>query len=141
MRKIILVAVLIVLAGIYFQRATVIAVVMERGMDSRMDSNILDSLEDGLHVALCGAGGPMPAPNASGPCVAVVAGDQLFIVDAGTDGVRNLGRMGYQVGDITAVFITHFPLRSHRHPRGDGNHSMGCGIESSTTPRLRSIRC
>ena len=108
MRKIILVAVLIVLAGIYFQRATVIAVVMERGMDSRMDSNILDSLEDGLHVALCGAGGPMPAPNASGPCVAVVAGDQLFIVDAGTDGVRNLGRMGYQVGDITAVFITHF---------------------------------
>ncbi len=108
MRKIILVAVLIVLAGIYFQRATVIAVVMERGMDSRMDNNILDSLEDGLHVALCGAGGPMPAPNASGPCVAVVAGDQLFIVDAGTDGVRNLGRMGYQVGDITAVFITHF---------------------------------
>ena len=108
MRKIILVAVLILLAGIYFQRATVIAVVMERGMDSRMDSNILDSLEDGLHVALCGAGGPMPAPNASGPCVAVVAGDQLFIVDAGTDGVRNLGRMGYQVGDITAVFITHF---------------------------------
>jgi ribonuclease Z len=108
MRKIILVAVLIVLAGIYFQRATVIALVMERGMDSRMDSNILDSLEDGLHVALCGAGGPMPAPNASGPCVAVVAGDQLFIVDAGTDGVRNLGRMGYQVGDITAVFITHF---------------------------------
>ena len=108
MRKIILVAVLIVLAGIYFQRATVIAVVMDRGMDSRMDSNILDSLEDGLHVALCGAGGPMPAPNASGPCVAVVAGDQLFIVDAGTDGVRNLGRMGYQVGDITAVFITHF---------------------------------
>lgn len=108
MRKIILVAVMIVLAGIYFQRATVIAVVMERGMDSRMDSNILDSLEDGLHVALCGAGGPMPAPNASGPCVAVVAGNQLFIVDAGTDGVRNLGRMGYQVGDITAVFITHF---------------------------------
>ena len=103
MRKIILVGLLIVLAGIYFQRATVIAVVMERGMDSRMDSNILDSLEDGLHVALCGAGGPMPAPNASGPCVAVVAGDQLFIVDAGTDGVRNLGRMGYQVGDITAV--------------------------------------
>jgi hypothetical protein len=63
MRKIILVAVLIVLAGIYFQRATVIALVMERGMDSRMDSNILDSLEDGLHVALCGAGGPDARPQ------------------------------------------------------------------------------
>lgn len=108
MRKIGLIAVLVVIVGIYLNRAAVIEVVMERGMSARLDSNILDSLEDGLHVALCGAGGPMPAPNASGPCVAVVAGDRLYIVDAGTDGVRNLSRMGYQVGDIAAVFITHF---------------------------------
>jgi ribonuclease Z len=64
--------------------------------------------EDGLHLALCGAGGPMPAPHASGPCVAVVAGKQLFVVDAGTDGLRNMGRMGYPLGNIEAVFLTHF---------------------------------
>jgi ribonuclease Z len=108
MKKIIFFVVLVIVAAGYSQRATVLETVMARGMDARIGNNILTSMEDGLHVALCGAGGPMPAPNASGPCVAVVAGKQLYIVDAGTDGVRNLGRMGYPVGDITAVFVTHF---------------------------------
>jgi ribonuclease Z len=40
--------------------------------------------------------------------VAVVAGDQLFIVDTGTDGARNLGRMGYPASQVAAVFLTHF---------------------------------
>ena len=108
LKKLALITVLVVIAGIYTQRAAVLEAVMARGLDARMNGNILTSLDDGLHVALCGAGGPMPAPKASGPCVAVVAGDQLYVVDAGTDGVRNLGRMGYQVGDVAAVFITHF---------------------------------
>jgi ribonuclease Z len=74
MRKIGLIAVLVVIVGIYLNRAAVIEVVMERGMSARLDSNILDSLEDGLHVALCGAGGPMPAPNASGPVLLSLPG-------------------------------------------------------------------
>ena len=73
-----------------------------------MGVDYLAKLGDGLHLALCGAGGPMPAPNASGPCVAVAAGDRLFIVDAGTDGLRNLGRMGIRAGSIEAVFLTHY---------------------------------
>ena len=92
----------------YSQRATILTRVMERGMETRISANIVDTFEDGLHLALCGAGGPMPAPNASGPCVAVVAGKQLFVVDAGTDGLRNMGRMGYPLGNIEAVFLTHF---------------------------------
>jgi ribonuclease Z len=39
---------------------------MEKGIESRMGADIVTELEDGLHLALCGAGGPMPAPNASG---------------------------------------------------------------------------
>ena len=108
MKKIVVFVVLVAAVAAYSQRAAILTVVMARGLDARMNENILSSLDDGLHVALCGAGGPMPAPNASGPCVAVVAGDQLYVVDSGTDGVRNLGRMGYQVGDVAAVFITHF---------------------------------
>ena len=106
---------ILVLAGItilailvYSQRATLIERLMARGLETRLSTNILEELEDGLHLALCGAGGPMPAPKASGPCVAVVAGDRLFVVDAGTDGLRNLGRMGYPAGGIEAVFLTHF---------------------------------
>ena len=102
-------AILAVLAVIiYNQRANIAARVMEKGIESRISANIIAELEDGLHLALCGAGGPLPAPNASGPCVAVVAGRQLFIVDAGTDGSRNLGRMGYPPGAVKGVFLTHF---------------------------------
>lgn len=92
----------------YSQRETILTRVMEKGLETRMGTNIVDTFEDGLHLALCGAGGPMPAPHASGPCVAVVAGKQLFVVDAGTDGLRNMGRMGYPLGNIEAVFLTHF---------------------------------
>lgn len=92
----------------YSQRATIATRLMEKGLETRLGADVVDTFEDGLHLALCGAGGPLPAPNASGPCVAVVAGDKLFMVDAGTDGVRNLGRMGYQPGTIQGVFLTHF---------------------------------
>ncbi|MEJ2531378.1 MAG: MBL fold metallo-hydrolase [Halioglobus sp.] len=110
MKKLLVAIVVIGVLGVlaYSQRATIAARLMEKGLEARMDANIVDDLEDGLHLALCGAGGPMPAPNASGPCVAVVAGKTLFVVDSGTDGVRNLTRMGYQPGTIQGVFLTHF---------------------------------
>jgi len=93
---------------IYTQRLAIVTRVMEKGLESRLFADRIAELEDGLHLALCGAGGPLPAPNASGPCVAVVAGNRLFIVDAGTDSPRNLGRMGYPAGNVEAVLLTHF---------------------------------
>ena len=109
MKKAVVIGVLVVIGLLaYSQRATILTRVMERGMEARMGANIVDTFEDGLHLALCGAGGPMPAPNASGPCVVVVAGKQMFVVDAGTDGLRNIARMGYQPADIEGVFLTHF---------------------------------
>jgi ribonuclease Z len=110
MKKFLVAILVIVVIGLvaYSQRASIAARLMERGLETRLLANIVDEFEDGLHLALCGAGGPLPAPNASGPCVAVVAGKQLYVVDAGTDGVRNLGRMGYQAGTIQGVFLTHF---------------------------------
>ena len=110
MKKTLLIALAIIAIGLlaYSQRATIVTRVMEKGLEARMGANMIDTLEDGLHLALCGAGGPMPAPNASGPCVVVVAGKQMFVVDAGTDGLRNISRMGYQPADIEAVFLTHF---------------------------------
>ena len=110
MKKPLIVFTVILLLGVvvYSQRATIAERVMEKGMEARMSTDLIAGLSDGLHLALCGAGGPLPAPNASGPCVAVVAGQRLFVVDAGTDGLRNLTRMGYFPGSIEAVFLTHF---------------------------------
>ena len=110
MKKLAVVLGVIAIVGFiaYSQRATIATRLLAKGLETRMGADVTATLEDGLHLALCGAGGPMPAPNASGPCVAVVAGRQLFVVDAGTDGVRNLARMGYPPGAISAVFLTHF---------------------------------
>ena len=110
MNKILVVgAVILCMAVISFsQRTNIASLLLEKGLEVRINADYVATLEDGLHLALCGAGGPMPAPNASGPCVAVVAGKRLFIIDSGTDGVRNLARMGYQPGTIQGVFLTHF---------------------------------
>ncbi len=109
MKKIILVVVLVAIGLLaYTQRTSLVERIFERGMASRLGTDVTTDFPDGLHLALCGAGGPLPAPKASGPCVAIVAGSDLFVVDAGTDGLRNLGRMGYQAGNIDALFLTHF---------------------------------
>jgi ribonuclease Z len=92
----------------YSNRASLVETLFKAALPQQLGANRVLALEDGLHVALCGAGGPFPAPRASGPCVAVVAGDQFFIVDTGTDGSRNLGRMGYPASQVAAVFLTHF---------------------------------
>lgn len=108
MKKIILIIALILLTLGISQKDKILTSLLQRGLESRLGSDLINDLEDGLHLGLCGAGGPLPAPNASGPCVAVVAGERMFVVDTGTDGLRNLGRMGLQAGRIEAVFLTHF---------------------------------
>ena len=83
--------------------------VMRAGAERALSADPIADLPDGLHVALCGAGGPLPSANRSGPCVAVVAGRTLFVVDAGTNGARNLqGVIGWGPGRIAAVFLTHY---------------------------------
>ena len=98
---------LLALTG-YTERGAIMLKILPGALDKIMSQQPLAKLPDGLHISLCGAGGPMPSTNRSGPCVAVVAGEQLFVVDAGTNGARNLGRMGINQGDIDALFLTHF---------------------------------
>jgi ribonuclease Z len=90
------------------QQKRILTAVLQKGIESRISADLMSDLPDGLHLGLCGAGGPLPAPNASGACVVIIAGERLFVVDAGTDGLRNLSRMGLSAGRIEAVFLTHF---------------------------------
>ena len=43
---------------------------------------------DGLQVFLCGTSSPLPDPNRAQACVAVLAGDALYVVDAGAGSAR-----------------------------------------------------
>ena len=102
-------ALLAVLAAVaYVFRGPIAMRVMRRVLDRNLSTDLIAELPDGLHVALCGAGSPLPDPVRSGPCVAVVAGKTLFEVDAGSGAARNLMRMRLPPGRIEALFLTHF---------------------------------
>ena len=73
-----------------------------------MNADPMAEIPDGIQVTLCGAGSPLPDPQRSGPCVAVVAGGHLFIIDAGSSSTRNMQGMGLPFSDVEAVFLTHF---------------------------------
>jgi len=98
----------LVAAVLYAVRAPLGTALMGGVLERNIASSLLDALPDGLSVLLCGAGGPLPDPVRSGPCVAVIAGNNLVLVDAGTGGARNLGPMRLPVGRVDAVFLTHF---------------------------------
>ena len=90
-------------------------VLLPKMVEKRFEGMVLENigvdrtagLEDGLHVYICGAGSPLPDPKRSGPCIGVLAGQKAFVFDAGTGGARNLGPMGFPVGRIETIFLTH----------------------------------
>ena len=104
---------LLALAGVaaaigYVFRVEVGEAVFARAVSQNVGRNSVATLPDGLHVALCGSGSPLPDPTRMGPCTAVIAGKRLFVVDVGSGAARNFGPMGLQTGSIEAVLLTHF---------------------------------
>ena len=111
MRRIlaILLAAVVVLGLLaYGLRTRITERLMERVVARNMLSDFVQEQPDGLHVVLCGAGSPLPDPDRSGPCTAVIAGQRLFGVDAGTGGSRILARLRIPQGRVEAVLLTHF---------------------------------
>ncbi|NOT41366.1 MAG: ribonuclease Z [Alphaproteobacteria bacterium] len=92
----------------YAFRGEIALALMQRTLNANFAGDPIAELPDGLHIGLCGAGAPMPAADRSGPCVAVVAGKRLIVIDAGTGGVRTLARMRLPPGRIERVLLTHF---------------------------------
>jgi ribonuclease Z len=107
-RYLISIAFLIIAIIAYSQRGPIAERIMAKGIEVAMSTDTLGELGEGLHMALCGAGGPLPDKKRSGACVAVVAGGKMFVVDAGTNGARNLNAMRYPIGKVSRVFLTHF---------------------------------
>ena len=101
-------ALLLIFALLYALRGSLALPIMERAVPKMMGADIRDDLPEGLNVGVCGAGGPMPDPRRSGACLIVMAGDNLLMIDAGTNGARNLNRMRVPIGEIDAVLLTHF---------------------------------
>jgi len=98
-----------VLGGVaYAWRGDIAIAMMRQNIAAALSTDAIADLPDGLHVGLCGAGSPFSDALRSGPCVAVVAGRRLFVVDAGDGAARNLQRMALAPGRVEAVLLTHF---------------------------------
>ena len=63
---------------------------------------------DGLKVILCGTSSPLPAPGRAQACVAVLAGESLYVVDAGAGSAQVATMVGLPWERLEAVLLTHF---------------------------------
>lgn len=95
-------------AALFAFRGDVALALFQRAAPRALAADTIATLPDGLHVALCGTGSPLPDPQRSGPCTAIVAGKHMYIVDAGDGAARTLARMRLGAQRADAVFLTHF---------------------------------
>lgn len=129
-----MIAALAFLALLFIGRQLLVPKIAERGFErlisKRLGVDPLADLQDGLHVYICGAGSPLTDPKRSGPCIAVMAGNQSFVFDAGTNGSKNLAPIGFPLNAIEGIFLTH--LHSD-HIDGLGQMLLGSWITSRRT--------
>lgn len=127
-----LVALALLLGGAWLMRGPIAVALVKRAYATAMRGDPIAEMPDELSVGLCGSGSPMPDPARAGPCVAVVAGHQLFVVDTGPGSTRRLALMRLPPADVSAVFLTHF----HSDHIGDLGELMlqRWGGGAATTP-------
>lgn len=101
----VLAALVIVGAGAaYMFRGELAVMALQRAAPRAM---ALAPLPDGLHVGFCGTGSPLPDRTRAGPCTAVLAGERLFVFDAGEGAAETLSMMGMSADQVDTVFLTH----------------------------------
>jgi ribonuclease Z len=62
---------------------------------------------DAITAVLVGTGGPMPS-NRAQSCTAIFANGQFLLFDAGDGAARRMEALDLPVGQVTAVFLTHY---------------------------------
>lgn len=109
MKRIIAVAVvLLLLAGVWVFRGPLALKLSDRAVATNMRADAVAGLPDGLHAFVCGSGSPMPDRTRAGPCLTVIAGKRVFLVDAGEGAAETLSAGGIPAGRIDRLFLTHF---------------------------------
>ena len=94
-------------AALFAFRSELATMLVARAARQGMQASLPKALPDGLHAVFCGTGSPLPDRDRAGPCFAVIAGERVFVFDAGEGASETLSLMGVPQGDIEAVFLTH----------------------------------
>ncbi|HMQ49173.1 MAG TPA: MBL fold metallo-hydrolase [Saprospiraceae bacterium] len=107
-----------VILSIYLMLCGALAIFLRNPPDAVIDYLIQSTVswnqnrkffeEDGLYVITTGTGAPMPDKNRAGSQTVVVAGEQVLVFDAGPGSTLKLELSPVDVGNLDALFITHF---------------------------------
>ncbi len=118
------------LAGLKIFQVPISLVLFDRQAEKNLARDVIGSLPNGLHVGLCGSGGPFPNRDRGAACVFVIAGSSLYAIDAGSGSSGALGLTGVGAGNIRAIFLTHF---HSDHIDGLGELMMNRWVQSAST--------
>ena len=97
-----------ILAGLVLSQKKIGMALINGIATKSMSADVIADLPDGLHVALCGSGSPLPDPRRASACTAVIAGKNFYVVDTGPGSERKLELMRLNPGKVKAVLLTHF---------------------------------
>jgi ribonuclease Z len=97
-----------ILAGLILSQKKIGMALVNGITQKNMAADTIADLPEGLHVALCGSGSPLPDPRRASACTAVIAGGNLYIVDMGPGSERKLELMRMNPGKVKALLLTHF---------------------------------
>lgn len=106
-RAILLVLLLVIAAGLWWQRGPVGERLFAQIAERRAGRDALAPYGDGLTLVFCGTGTPLPDPQRAESCLLVKAGKTLLLIDGGDGGVRKLAGWGVPLGGLEAVLLTH----------------------------------
>ncbi|MDB5469103.1 MAG: beta-lactamase domain protein [Caulobacter sp.] len=107
-RVIALLVVAALLGGAWMFRGPIALKLSDRAVAANMKTDAVAGLPDGLHAFVCGSGSPLPDRTRAGPCLTVIAGQRVFLVDAGEGAAEVLSAGGIPAGRIDRLFLTHF---------------------------------
>ncbi|MCK5911109.1 MAG: MBL fold metallo-hydrolase [Caulobacter sp.] len=86
---------------------------------------------DGLRVILVGTSGPLVARDRAKPCIAILAGGRLYLVDIGPEATENMMLWRLPLPNARAVFLTHL----HSDHIGDlGEFNMQSWVQGRSEP-------
>lgn len=120
-------------AWLYYARSNLAVELFRNATQRSMGHDIIASLPDGLTAAFCGTGSPLPDRTRAAPCLAILAGERLFVFDAGDGATETLTLMGLPPARIEAVFLTHF---HSDHIDGLGGLAMQRWVAGAATAPL-----
>ncbi len=104
-------AIVLLAAGLYLaatRSETGQDAILAQALSTAMNRTLQSAPPGGLRVLMCGTSSPLPVPDRAQACIAVLAGDRLFLVDAGARSPNVASLAGLPLARLETILVTHF---------------------------------